>query len=386
MFRESISPFFLFNLQPNGCLKRLKRNKNRMKKGIIVCLLLLEGVCTAVFSQDFLWKAGIYNFFDNSEFANSKINIPQTMAGVHLSPEIGMQWDDNHRVFAGFDAMHEYGSDKAVDFFNPVVYYHFAGRQFRFFAGAFPRKQALDRYPRIFFQDSINNYRPTVTGVFWEYHSRDNYMNVWLDWVSRQTYTRRESFFLGWSGKVNLPVFYGQHFGYMLHLAGVMDPVIPEGLHDNILTLTSLGIDLTSKTHFERLEANIGWAVGMERDRSMGEWRCPQGILSEIKIEYKGLEVFNTFYKGQSHHIFRDDHGCELYWGDPMYAATTYNRTDCSILFYKSEVVNLRMTWSLHLAEHTMYHQQLFNASFELDNLKRPKQKKYAYLWDNWLK
>jgi hypothetical protein len=278
--------------------------------------------------------------------------------------------------------MHEYGSDKVVDFFDPLVYYHFAGKQFRFVAGAFPRKQTLDRYPRIFFRDSINNYRPVVTGVFWEYDAGGNYMNVWLDWVSRQTYTRRESFFLGWSGKYNLHIFYGQHFGYMLHLAGVMDPVIPDCLHDNILTLTSIGIDLSSKTKFERLEANISWAAGLERNRDIGDWHRPQGLLSEIKIEYKGLEVFNTFYKGQNRNIFRNEHGSELYWGDLMYSTTTYNRTDCSILFYKSDAVNIRMTWSFHFAEKTMYHQQLFNASIDLNNLKKSKQKKYSYLWD----
>ena len=357
-----------------------------MKKEAVILLLILEGIFINVFSQEFVWKAGVYNFFDNVEFAGSEFTIPQTMAGVHLSPEIGLKWNDNHRIFVGFDAMHEYGSDKAVDYFDPIVYYHFAGKQFRFYAGAFPRKQVLDKYPRIFFRDSINNYRPTVTGVFWEYNAGSDYMNVWLDWVSRQTHTRYESFFLGWSGKYNLHIFYGQHFGYMLHLAGMMNPEISEGLHDNIATLTSLGIDLSSKTNFEQLEANIGWTVGLERDRSIGQWHHPQGFLSEIKVEYKGLELYNSYYKGQSRQIFRNDHGSELYWGDPMYSAKAYNRTDCSILFYKSDAVNLKMTWSIHLAEQTTYHSQLFTATFELDNLRKPKQKTYTYLWDNWLK
>ena len=356
-----------------------------MKKGIVVFLLLVEGFFIPIFSQELIWEAGVYNFFDNTEFAKSKLNIPQTMAGVHLTPEIGFKWNDNHHVFAGFDVMHEYGSDKVIDFFDPVVYYHFTGTQFRFFAGAFPRKQALEKYPRMFFQDSIHNYRPTVNGVFWEFNSDRNYMNVWLDWVSRQTYTRRESFFLGWSGKYNLNVFYGQHFGYMRHFANAINPEINDGLHDNLLTLTSLGIDLSSKTNFDRLEANAGWAVGIERDRSIGDWQCPQGFLSEIKVEYKGLELYNTYYRGQSQQIFHNDHGSDLYWGNPMYQATTYNRTDCSILFYKSDVVNIKFTWSLHCAEQTMYHEQLFNASFYLNNLKKPKQKKYACLWDNWL-
>jgi hypothetical protein len=324
-----------------------------------------------VFPQDILWKAGVSNFFENNEFAGSKVNIPQTMAGVHLTPEIGMRWNENHRIFAGFDAMYEYGSDKFTDFINPVVYYEFAGKKWRFYSGAFPRKLALDKYPRMFFRDSIQNFRPTVTGMFWEYFADRNYANVWLDWVSRQTYAKREAFFLGWSGRYNRNVFYGQHFGYMLHFAGMMEPEIDEGLHDNILLLTSIGIDLASKTNFEKLEANVGWAVGLERDRSIEKLHKPQGLLSELIVEYRGLELYNTLYKGSGQQIFYADHGNELYWGDPMYRTDFYNRTDLSILFYKSDVVNLKMTWSLHFAERTTYHSQLFTASFELDNLKK---------------
>ena len=357
-----------------------------MKKRLFFLLFLLQGVCVNVCSQEILWKAGVYNFFENNEFAKSEVNIPQTMAGVHLAPEIGLQWNDNHRIFAGFDAMHEWGSDKTVDFFNPVVYYEFSGQHFRFYTGAFPRKLALDKYPRMFFRDSINNYRPTLTGVFWEYFSRKNYMNVWLDWVSRQTYTRREAFFLGWSGRYNINIFYGKHFGYVLHFAGLMGPEIKEGLHDNILILTSLGIDLASKTNLEKLEANVGWAVGLERDRSLDNWKTPQGLLSEIIVEYKGLELYNTFYQGRGQQIFYNDHRGDLYWGDPMYRTNTYDRADLSIRFFNSEVVNLKMTWSLHFAEQTMYHSQLFTASFELDNLKKKGQKRYRHIWDNWLK
>lgn len=358
-----------------------------MKRGLVVVLLMLGGLLTDAFSQDFLWKAGVYNFFENTEFAHSKVQIPQTMGGVHLAPEIGLQWDKRHRVFVGFDAMHEYGSNKITDFFDPIVYYEFAGKSFRFHAGAFPRRLALDKYPRMFFQDSIRNYRPVANGVFWEYFAEENYMNVWLDWVSRQTDTRRESFFLGWSGRYNLHIFYGQHFGYMLHFAGTMAQDASEGVHDNILTLTSIGIDLASKTDFEQLEANVGWVAGLERNRNfINDWHRPQGLLSEIKVEYRGLELYNTYYRGKGQQVFRNDHPNGLYWGDPMYRTTAYDRADLSILFYKSNVVNLKMTWALHFAEQTIYHAQLFTATFALDNLQKKETKRYRYLWEHWLK
>ncbi|MDR2231867.1 MAG: hypothetical protein LBE56_01945 [Tannerella sp.] len=357
-----------------------------MIRRIVVLLFLCGGTCFSVLAQKFVWKAGMYNFFENNEFANSRLQIPQTMAGVHLAPQIGLQIDGNQRIFAGFDAMHEYGSNEFADFLDPIAYYEFQNRSFRFYAGAFPRKAVLDRYPRIFFRDSINNYLPTVNGIFWEYREDANFFNVWLDWVSRQTVTRREAFFVGWSGRYNIDVLYGQHIGYMMHYAKTKQVDNLDHLYDNILTLTSLGIDLSHKTNFEQLEANVGWVFGLEQDRDMGDSHHPQGFLSELKVEYKGLELFNTFYKGKNQQVFRNVQGSALYWGEPMYQSSTYDRADLSVLFYKSDAVNLKLTWSLHFAESTVYYAQLFTATVELDNLGRKKGKRARYLWDNLLK
>jgi len=357
-----------------------------MKKGFIALLLVIEGVCMNAFSQAFIWKAGVDNFFDNSEFDNSNVQIPQTMAGVHFAPEVGFKWNDNHRFLVGVDAMHEYGSNHAIDYYNPIIYYELAGKPFRFYAGSVPRKLVHDKYPRMFFQDSIRYYRPFINGIFWEYGSGGSFMNIWLDWVSRQTFTRREAFFMGWSGRYSRRIFYGQHFAYLLHFAGMMEPEIPESLHDNGLLLYSLGIDLSTKTNFETLEANAGWSIGLERDRDIGAWHYPHGFYSELKAEYGGLELYNTFYKGQSQQVFCNDHGSDLYWGDPFYRTNAYDRIDLSAWFYKSAVVNIKLTISLHFTEQTMYHQQLFTASFDLDNFSRKEQKKYRYIWDHWKK
>jgi hypothetical protein len=336
-------------------------------------------------AQNIVWKTGVYSFFDNTEFGRSAVQIPQTMAGVHLAPEAGLSLKGKHRVFAGADLLHEYGSAEAVDFFNPVLYYEYASSPFRFYAGAIPRRQTLDRYPRMFFQDSILNYRPTINGVFWEYSVKGNYANVWLDWTSRQTRKRHEAFFMGWSGRYNFGIFYAQHFGYMFHFAGVMDPEAYESVHDNGLVLTSLGVDLSRKTGFWKMETNLGWSAGLERDRGAGVWHRPQGILSETKIEYKGLGLFNTYYRGSGQQVFYNDHGNELYWGDPVYRSTSYDRADLSIHFIQTQAVQLRFVYSLHFMERRMYHEQAFYATFQLDNIKNRKhERQYPYLWDKW--
>ena len=350
-------------------------------------LLFLAGIYITAFSQEFLYKAGLHTFFDNNEFDGCPVGDSQTMAGVRAAPQIGLGWDEKHRVFIGVDAMHEFGSDKEAVYWDPIAYYEFDGEPFRFYMGAFPRKLALNKYPLFFFQDSIRNYRPTMTGIFWEYSSkRGNYMNAWLDWTSRQTYTVRETFFVGLSGRYNWKVLYGQNFSYMHHFAGVMDPEKHTPVYDEVRMLTSVGIDLSSKTPFDELDINAGWAVGIDRNRGDDDgWHASPGFLSQARIEYRGLGIFNTYYRGNAQGKFYDSFGTQLYWGDRLYRATSYNRLDSYIYFVKTDVVKLKLIYSLHFVKEGMFHEQQFYATFDLDNLKKKKTgKKYQYLWDNW--
>lgn len=378
------TPFFFIS---GKTLNLYSKSLKKMKKSCIILLLFLWAGISA-FSQAVVYRAGIHNFFDNNEFAGCPIGYSQTMSGVHFVPQIGLEWDSVHRIFVGADAMHEYGSDKGIGYCDPIAYYEYDGNPFRFYMGAFPRKLALDKYPLFFFQDSINNYRPTMTGLFWEFYSKKgSFMNIWLDWTSRQTFTRHETFFMGWSGRYNWNILYGQHFGYMFHFAGVMDPENHTPVHDNGRIWTALGVDLSSKTPLDELDINAGWAVGLEQDRSnTAKWDCPQGLLSQIRAEYRGVGLFNTYYRGGAQGKYFDEYGSQLYWNDRLYRATRYDRLDGYIYFMKTDVVTLKFIFSLHFVKPGMFTEQLFYATFDLDNLKKEKpNKKYQYVWDHWL-
>ncbi|MCC8146495.1 MAG: hypothetical protein LIO93_08680, partial [Bacteroidales bacterium] len=344
----------------------------------------LLGFCLSSYAQEFVWKAGVHSFFDNTEFSGSKVQTPQTMAGVHLAPQLGLSWQKKHSIYVGGDLLQEFGSDEIFEYYDPIIYYEYAGKPFRFYMGAIPRQMILDKYPRMFFQDSINNYRPVINGFFWEYTKKNNYMNVWLDWTGRQSEKKNEAFFMGWSGRYNYKYLYAQHFGYMFHFAKKKDPVIDEAIHDNGLLLTSIGLDFAKDSGFEKLEINAGWSVAMDRDREIGKWNRPQGFLSEAKIEYKGIGLFNTLYLGEAQQIYYNDHNTNLYWGDSFYRLKKYDRADIYINFLKTPVVNIKFICSLHFAESNVYNQQALYATFDLDNQPKKKEKKYKYIWDNW--
>ncbi|MCK9311686.1 MAG: hypothetical protein M0P26_05355 [Bacteroidales bacterium] len=340
----------------------------------------------SAYPQQKVWKVGVNSFFDNTEFGHSNYQMPQTMAGVHVAPEIGLSWDTIHHVFVGVDAMHEFGSNKTIDYLNPIAYYEYDNTPFRFIMGAFPRKMVLDDYPRILFSDSINNYRPTMTGLCWEFYHKDSYFRAWLDWTSRQTHVRHETFFMGGSARLTLRDFYVQNFSYMFHYAGVIDPVVDEALHDNGMFLTSLGVDLAKRTGFDKLDASLGWAVGVEDGRGENTgWLKHHALMFETKIEYRGLGLENSYYRGDGQMAFYRDHGMDLYWGDRIYRASEYDRADFYIRFFQSDVVQTKLMYTLHFAENQLYNEQSLYVSFNLSNLEKKMSKTYRYIWSPWI-
>jgi len=340
----------------------------KTKFWILISFLLIG---SEAFSQEKDWKINIFNFFDNTEFGRSAVKIPQTMAGVQVAPELGVVWDTLNKVNVGVNLLHEYGSPDVIDKLYPTAYYESDRGPLRFLMGAFPRIGTIDNYPRLFFQDSVLYYRPNVNGIFWEYRKGENNCNIWLDWTGRQSKTVNETFFIGFSGKYKTGIFYLQHFGAMFHYAGKMDPVVEEPLHDNLLFLTSGGIDLSGKTCFSKLETNFGWAVRFERSRAENSgWITSSGFLMETRVEYKWVGLFNTFYKGDDMMHFYNELGNKLYWGDPTYRSKTSDRSDFYIRFLQSRTVDLQLTYSLTFMEERMYHEQMLKLIVNLNSLK----------------
>jgi hypothetical protein len=342
------------------------------KKTLILISLLLADC--AVNAQTADWRAGLFSFFDNVEFGRSAFKIPQTMAGVMLVPEGGITWDTIHRINIGVDMMHEFGSSKAIDKFYATAYYLYDSKPFRFIMGAFPRNMALEKYPRLFFQDSISYYRPNMNGIFAEYRHENDYFNMWLDWTGRQSHTVHEAFFLGLSGRLNAGIFFIRHFGYYFHYASKMDPIVDEALHDNGLLLTSAGIDLSDKFFPGRLEASAGWVAGLERARADNTgWISKNGLMLEARAEYKFIGLYNTFYTGSGLMQFYNDHGNDLYWGDPVYRATTSDRADIYLDIIRKNRTNLELTYSLHFLEGRIYNEQMLKLKVNLEG-KSKKQ------------
>jgi len=290
------------------------------------------------------------------------------MAGVMLIPEAGLTWDTVHKVSIGVNMMHEFGSTKAIDKLYTTAYYCYDGKPFRFLMGAFPRNMVVEKYPRLFFQDSISYYRPNLNGLFAEYRQGTDYFNFWLDWTGRQSQTVHESFFLGLSGRYDIGIFFIQHFDYYFHYASKLNPVVDEALHDNFLSLTSAGIDLSDRLFPGKLEASAGWVAGLERARADNTgWFSKNGLLLEVRAEYKFIGLCNTYYNGSSLMQYYNDHDNDLYWGDPVYRTKTSDRADIYLDFIRSSKINLELTYSLHFLEGRIYNEQMLKLKVNLN-------------------
>ena len=336
---------------------------------ILVSFFLI--ISSDAFSQEKNWRIDLFSFFDNTEFGHSAVKIPQTMAGVIVAPEAGIVWDTVNKANVGVNLLHEFGSPKAIDRFYPTAYYESDRGPLRFMMGAFPRSRAIENYPRLFFQDSISYYRPNINGIFCEYRKADYHLNVWLDWTGRQSKTVNEQFFIGVSGKYQTGIFYLQHFWAMFHYAGKMDPVVEEPLHDNLLFLTSAGIDLSGITCFSKLETNAGWAVRMERSRAENTgWITSNGFLMETRVEYKWFGLFNTLYAGDNMMHFYSELGNKLYWGDPTYRSRTSDRADAYISFLRRGTVHMDLTFSFTFMEGRIYNEQMLKVIVNLNSLR----------------
>jgi hypothetical protein len=64
---------------------------------------------------------------------------------------------------------------------------------------------------------------------------------------------------------------------------------------------------------------------------------------------------------------FYNDHGNDLYWGDPVYRAKTSDRADIYLDFIRSSKINLELTYSLHFLEGRIYNEQMLKLKVNLD-------------------
>ncbi|MDP4276605.1 MAG: hypothetical protein Q8914_03125 [Bacteroidota bacterium] len=324
----------------------------------IACLPL------TVLAQSIDWTVGLMNFFDNTEFEGSSYQHPQTMGGLRIAPTVGLKLDSIHQVCLGVNALKEFGTDSFWDGAILTAYYQYNAKPFRFMMGSFPRKGLLDALPKAFFQDSIQYYRPNMTGIWWQYQKNKLDASLFLDWTGRKALEVHEAFFVGALLTYKPSVFFAEWQGLMFHHAASGMLI---GVHENFINHAAVGLDLAHLTPLDSLTADVGYLGGYSRDRRMtSAFTIRHGLLAELQAEWHRIGLASTTYIGAGMMPDYNIRGTTTYWGDPLYRGTFYNRTDLSYQFFKSKNVSLKLMSSQHFTENHCYVEQSLIGCFTI--------------------
>jgi hypothetical protein len=303
-------------------------------KPVLLILAVFFSLCS--FSQDFVYKAGYFGFFDNREYFNEYVN-DQTIFGSRVSGEVGYAFDANNRIMAGIDYLYEFGSKEwvAPDF---TAYYYGHSRKTTLFLGAFPRTSSMNM-PFALFSDTFRYFRPNTEGIWLEFNTPSFRQNIWIDWTGRQSYDRKEAFLIGMSGFFSKGLFCYQHHLIVSHLAHTTNTIIDEHIRDNAGFTVLPGLDFSEKSGLDSLSIYAGILGSADRQRGIYEFSFPLGFLGEAVVEYRNFGFHGIIYAGDRQVITS---------GDGLYQAEFYSRLDA---YYqkKNKHIQGKVQLSMHL-------------------------------------
>lgn len=209
----------------------------------ILCIaFLLFSVLTSP-AQELRWSVGMDYFFDNMEYKPSQYADARTLQGIWFNALGGVSWDSTNTLVAGVNLLKMPGMNHAIDKAEVTLYYNYENEKVQFRAGAFPRREVLSNYSDFFFRDSVNQFMPLMQGIFWQLGKENNFVNAWMDWTGYSTAEKRESFFLGLSGKTSKGLFFADFQSSLFHLAGNYPNDGRFGVSEVIQGIASVGLE-----------------------------------------------------------------------------------------------------------------------------------------------
>lgn len=338
---------------------------------------------TLLFSQEFKWETKLDFFFDNTEFAKSKLTHDQTMAGVRLTQEVGWMFDEKNYIMGGVDALKSLVGDDFINDFNFLAYYQLKDENTLLKVGAFQRSNLLDDYSTLFFQDSVAFYKPTMEGIYFQKGDNRQFVKLWLDWTGLQSIDVRESFFLGASAYKEFGKYIFADFqSYMFHYATTRPSLPNMSVADNLLGQLSVGFQYSNKKGLDKLQFSAGVLAGYERDRrAMDDYKTPLGMVASGDVEYKAFGMENLLYLGQKRMSYYEDFGNQMYWATPFLRGGNYFQNKLYWNFIDNQNVKAQLAAKTHVAEGNVYFEQMLTLTAKINNYT-PKTKRRESLWE----
>jgi len=341
---------------------------------IAILAILAPAVSTA---QEVTWSIDFGSVFDNREGDNTYSDT-KTFFFTNLAPEIGLKFTKHDRIAGGVVWNQPIGNEWEGHRISPTLYYRHDGRRWSASMGMFPRTQLREQLPGFLWCDSLKYFQRNIRGVLVQYHSRDAFIDFYLDWRQLQTDTKREAFNIVFHGQWrpgNRNFLLGGH-AMMNHFALTRNAPDNQHIVDNFLANPYIGVDLSHATPLDSLMIRGGALITIERNRAYDKWQMPAGAWLEFTGEWRWLGLKNSLYAGGKLLPSYSEHGPALYQGEPYYQTGFYNRTDIYARIIRNRWVNLEASLDFNVAKGSFIFYQRLLLRVYLDQLNCPFSKK----------
>jgi len=349
-----------------------------MKKILLFAIFSL-GILANLNAQKFLYNVDFVSYFDNREY-HSNLQQSKTIFGTRLSPEIGVGFQDSlggsHKLMGGVSYIQPFGASWRSARLYPTLYYQYRQQGFTVNLGAIPYSQLYRALPDYLMSDSMAYGHPNIQGGLFQYASKWGFAEFLCDWRGMQSSNTREAFRLIIDGRFNYKWFYTGGYAQLNHLAGKSDDQPYLGVCDDLYLNPFIGIDFSNKTPLDSLSFQVGYIVGLQRDRKDEITYISQGCKIDFFLRWKFIGMENRLYLGENLMPLYAKYGTLLSQGDPFYQARLYNRTDLFFYIIRRSFVSCYFSWNFHYTlGDKLSHQQQLVVRFNLDGLKNKNSK-----------
>lgn len=303
-------------------------------KKVAVSILCLFCLISVQAQTSLEWQLNGKGFFDNSE-GDDSYRTTMTYSGLRVSPEVGVGLDNGkHALMAGWSGLAEWGHKGGYTDGDPIIYYRYQNRGFRFLFGSFDRDRLIGDYPSYMISDTIRYYRPMIQGFAFQYQNDGgDHVEAFLDWTSARSDTKREQFMLGFSARKAIGQLAVGAEGYYYHYALTWKSDESEHIHDYFVGHPYIGYTPVNIGGLSKLDLRLGTLISLDRERGGDSWHTPVGFTAEVKAAYRNLFAEQLFYAGAKQQHYGSSHFGQFYWSDTYYQAHFYSRTDVKYRF-----------------------------------------------------
>ena len=352
---------------------------------IIVGMLIIEAVFCCALAESkvkFAYDTDFLLYFDNREYSSTPGQTSQTIFGIRLAPEIGIQFGDTtefkHKLMAGVAYNQPFGASWGAVTVKPTVYYRIEAKGFDVNLGFVPYRYLKETLPEYLLSDSISYYNANIQGALFQYESEKGYASLLADWRGMYSKEIREAFRVIGTGAYKYKWLQVGGYAMLNHLANSTET---NCVYDDIMInpYVSFNLDYLIKP-IDIFSIKLGYIGGFQRERATETAFLTHAVNAELSFRWRFLGLKQSFYYGDSLYPLYEKQKTVLNMGDPWYQSKLYSRTDIFIYIYNNRFVNCYASFNIHLNEAGYFNcqQQLiaqFNLGKVFDKKDSPKLK-----------